>query len=132
MSFLGRDAILGADDFEYEVVNIPSWGGKVRVRPLNAKQRSQIEGQMAHIAQAKKGYEKLGDAALRMVVWCVVDEQGQPIFTEQDVSALAKKSSKPILHLRDVITRISGMEKESVDEAEEDFTDSQDSLSSID
>lgn len=136
--FLGREQILNANDLDYEEVEVPEWAPPgestawVRVRPLSARQRSQIEGQMAQIHMAKKGYDKLGEGALKMLVWCVVDENGNQLFGDADVNALAKKSSKPVLRLRDVITRISGMDKESVEEAEEDFTDTPGSLSSID
>lgn len=132
MGFLGRDAILGATDFEYTEVDVPEWGGVVRVRPLTARERSQIEGQMTQIAQSKKGYDKLGETALKMVVWCVVDENGDRVLEEKDVVALGKKSAAPILRIRNAVMKVSQMGAEDVEEAEEDFTDSQDSLFNTD
>ena len=132
MSFLSRDAILGADDFEYESVNLPEWGGEVRVRAMTAQQRARWEGQMAEIHQSNKGFEKFGQAAIQIVVWCVVDEDGKPVFTDKDVAALGRKSSAPISRIREVVMRLSKMGPDDVEAAEEDFTETPGNDSSTD
>jgi len=122
MTLLGRDQILGASDFETRDVECPEWGGTVRVRPLTAVQRSLIESTMLEANQTKR-FDKVGKVAIQCVAWCVVDEQGERLFTEADVKALGEKSSAPILRLRDAIFELSGMSKGAVEEEVEDFTE---------
>ncbi|WP_017602210.1 hypothetical protein [Nocardiopsis lucentensis] len=132
MAFLGRDDILGAEDTEYNEIDCPEWGGMVRIKPLTAMQRARIQGTMAEIYQAKKGYDRLGKSHLQMIAWCVVDEDGKPIFTPGDIDKLGAKNAAPIQRLRDAIMKLSGMDDDAVEEAEEDFTETQESDSLFD
>jgi hypothetical protein len=132
VAFLGRDDILGADDIAYTDVDVSEWGGMVRIKPLTAMQRTRIQGDMAEIYQSKKGFNRLGKIHLQMIAWCVVDEDGKPIFTPGDVDKLGNKSAAPIQRIRDKIMSISGMDDDATEEAEEDFDDTQGSDSLFD
>src|SRR5690606_14267448 len=92
------------------------------VRPLTAVQRSLIESTMLEANQTKR-FDKVGRVAIQCVARCVVDEQGERVFTEADVKALGEKSSAPILRLRDAIFGLSGMSKGAVEEELADFTE---------
>lgn len=129
MAFLNRTQILEHDDTEFEDVVVNEWrppgqneDAKVRVRPMTAAQRSRVEATMLEVNQTGRGYEKIGQIALRIVSWCVVDpDTGEPMFTEADVKALGQKSSKPILRIRDAAFKLSGLAEGAVEEAVEDF-----------
>src|SRR5690606_39638160 len=110
MALLARDQLHGASDFEARDVECPEWGGAVLVRPWTAVQRSLIESTMLEANQTKR-FDKVGKVAIQCVAWCVVDEQGERVFTEADVKALGEKSSAPILRLRDAIFELSGMSR---------------------
>lgn len=132
MALLGRDDILDADDVDYEDVLCNEWrptgtteDSYVRVKQMTAEQCARIQGQMYEIYQAKKGYERVGEIALRTIYWCAIDENGERIFnSEADIKRLGKKSHRPIERLNAVIKRLSGMaNSDAVEDAEEDFDD---------
>jgi len=118
--FLGREAILDADDRVFEAVDCPEWGGKVRVRGLTGTQRDAYE---ASLLEERGGSRKmnLANARAKMVVLAVVDNDGRPIFTNDDVRALGRKSALPIERIFDVARRLSGMTQEDVDKLTENF-----------
>lgn len=118
--FLGRDAILDADDQQYDIVDCPEWGGKVRIRGLSGTQRDAYE---ASLVQSNGGDKKLNlaNARAKMCVLAIVDEGGRPIFTSDDVRALGRKSALPIERIFDAARRLSGMSEEDVDKLTENF-----------
>lgn len=118
--FLGRDAILDADDRVYEAVDCPEWGGKVRVRGLTGTQRDAYEASLISGNGADRKMN-LANARAKMIVLAVVDNDGRPIFTADDVRALGRKSALPIERIFDVARRLSGMTEADVDKLTENF-----------
>jgi hypothetical protein len=102
MSLLTRDAILSVDDTTYAIVPVPEWGGDVRVRSLSGADRATI------IANYNDG-EDAGKFDLYILALCLVDENGNRMFTVKDVDALAKKSSIALIRVTEEAKRISGL-----------------------
>lgn len=109
---LSRNAILGCDDNTTETVHVPQWGGSVRVKSLTAKERDRIE---AHII-GKGGKAKLENLRARMAVASVIDDAGDPMFTEEDIAALASKSAAALDKVFTAAQRLSAMSDEDVEE----------------
>ncbi|NLF83065.1 MAG: hypothetical protein GX568_03660, partial [Candidatus Gastranaerophilales bacterium] len=86
--FLTAEQILTADDFRYAEVDVPEWGGTVRIKSMNANQRDILSR-----AIKDKGES---DASELMLIMCVVDEDGKRIFERNHLEALKKKSVAPI------------------------------------
>lgn len=117
MTLLSKDQILGADDLPTRDVEVPEWGGTVRVRGLTGKERDNLEVQNA-IAR------KIGtdiDARGATVGRCMLDEHGNRLFTDREVGALGRKSAAPLDRLFDVVRDMSGMTDEDLKRAAEDF-----------
>src|SRR5690242_10205053 len=91
---LNREAILNASDLQTETVPVPEWGGDIIIRTLSASARDLAD-------QVLKGADEEGNGvqAARFIAACAVDEQGQPLFTDADIPALAAKANH-------VITRV--------------------------
>lgn len=106
MPLLGRDAILAADDRAYEDVPVPEWGGTVRVATVSAAAIERIRG-------------KLGkdDGTLRasFLSAALVDENGAPLFTADDVEALAGKNNAVIAKLHDIANRLNNLDVEAAE-----------------
>jgi len=120
--FLGRDAILDADDRKYDAVECPEWGGKVRVRSLTGTQRDAYEASLV----SDRGNDRklnLANARAKMVVLAVVDADGRQLFTADDVRALGRKNAAPIERIFDAARRLSGMSREDVEKLTENFGD---------
>lgn len=99
--YLTAETILSADDFRYEDVECPEWGGTVRVRSLSGGQRSVITQRVQD-----KETEDLEE--LLTVMGCV-DETGNRIFTNKDIEKLQKKSNAPISRISKKIMELSGI-----------------------
>jgi len=124
MALLSRDAILAADDREYEVVPCPEWGGEVRLRSLTGAERDAYEQSLVQ-TRGKSREMNLRNARAKLVALCAVDENGNRLFSDQDVAALGRKNAKPLDRLFDVARRLSGLSEDDVDRLTEDFDDAQ-------
>lgn len=90
MGLLGRDAIIAAVDLETADVEVPEWGGSVRVRTITAQDRERFSA----LSRAEKDAETdIGFQAL-FVAFCAVDEAGALLFpSAADRQALAGKNA---------------------------------------
>lgn len=103
---LGKAAILEADDLAHEDVPVPEWGGTVRVRGLNGRERDSYEMRMA---VAHKNGETDVDIRASLVGRCMVDENGDRLFTDKELPQLARKSGAVLDRVFDVVARLSGI-----------------------
>ena len=104
MGYLTRDEILNAKDLNYEDVEVPEWGGTVRVRAMMAYERDELE---LEALEAQKKPAAVRNLRARLVARCVVDADGKRIFTDADVEALGKKHGAVIDRLFWVAQRLS-------------------------
>ena len=115
MALLTREEILQADDLPVEDVDVPEWGGTVRVRTLSGAERDRFEGSITE-QRGKKIKVKADNIRAKLVALSVVNEKGQPVFDEGDVRQLGKKSAKALDRVFDVAQRLSGISDEDVEE----------------
>lgn len=105
MTTLDRAAILAAQDIQTEVVNVPEWGGDVRVRGMTGVQRDAFD----RATVDADGKADLTNFAARLAATCVVDDQGNPLFTLDDIDLLADKSGAALQRVSAVAMRLSGL-----------------------
>lgn len=107
MALLSREAILAKQDILTKDVEVPEWGGTVRVRSMTVAERNEF---------AKK------DNDLGLSVWLVallsIDEKGVRLFRDEDVEALQKKNPVPFDRVLHTALSLNGVTKEKIDEAE--------------
>lgn len=96
-----RAAILGADDLERVTVAVPEWDMEVLVRGLTA-------GEVEEFGNAINNGKSTNMMA-RMVVAVVIHEDGSPVFTADDLDAVAGKNSGVIKRLFDAAQEASGL-----------------------
>lgn len=117
--FLNADDILNIDDRQFETVEVPEWGGAVRVRGLTGRERDQFEESILG-TRDKKGNSRLQlkNTRARLVAMAVVDENGQRLFNRSDINKLGKKSSVALNRIYEVALRLSGISEEDQAELE--------------
>ncbi len=117
---LGRDDILAAQDLPAEDVEVPEWGGMVRVRGLSGKDRDAYFTSMA----VARGGQIIGrdtrNVSAKLVAQCVVGETGEPLFTQHDIDLLGAKSAAALGRVFEVAARLSGLEEEDIAGLEKD------------
>lgn len=115
MALLTKDQILAAKDLDSEDVEVPEWGGTVRVQGLAGEDRDLFETSIVQ-RNGKKVETNWKNIRARLVSLSVVDEEGKRIFTEVDVNALGRKSAAALTRVFEVAQRLSGLQAEDVDE----------------
>lgn len=122
MGLLNKDAILGQDDLVTKDVEVPEWGGEVRIRMLTGAERDEFESSMAKLGKDGKQELNLANLRARLVAKCAVNEDGTKMFqTRNDVAALGMKSSAAIARIYEACQELNGMTQADVDELVEDF-----------
>lgn len=116
MALLTKDQILGATDRKFEPVQVPEWGGEVRVGTMSGLQRDQFDLAMYERQQARKAAAEKGEAPPEesvsyraLVVACsLVDEEGRPLsFTPEQLEALSLHSGDALDRVFDVANRLN-------------------------
>jgi hypothetical protein len=99
MALLTRKEINAIEDLRSETVDVPEWGGEVRIRTLSFI-----------AAQGMFKAEVVGfDPRLRLIAACLVDDDGAPIFSEEDLGELGGKNAEVIARLWKKCVELNGM-----------------------
>lgn len=111
MAILSKDAILGADDIKTEDIEVPEWGGSVRVAVMSGAARDRF----MELNTGKDIPASLFQA--RLLASTVVDESGGLLFSVDDVEALRNKSRTALDTLSEAAMRLNGLKAEAVEDA---------------
>lgn len=114
MGLLDKAAILAAADLKHEDVAVPEWGGDVRVRTMTGTQREAFGTALA----GDDGKADMGTFRVKLVVACAVGEDGEPLFTFDDVHALSQKSGAALDRVFSAASKLNGMAADSVETAQ--------------
>mgnify|MGYP001405693506 CR=1 FL=1 len=109
MKLLGREDILAADDTRTVDVEVPEWGGVVRLRVMTGAARQ------AFLRAASKRAGDDDGLVEALIVACAVDEHGQRIFSPDDVPALREKSGAALQRVFAAAAELNGLTDDAVD-----------------
>lgn len=119
-----RARVDGAQDLPREPVAVPEWGitedDGLFMRGLTG---SELDAYQASMRKFRGNTQviTLNDMRARLVGSCLVDSNGQRLYSDKDVKALGEKSGKVLDRLFDHAARISGLTEEAVEELVENF-----------
>ena len=108
MTLLTRAAILAISDLRTQDVDVPDWGGTVRIRTLTAGERDDFDASLSTGTGATRTLD-LHNIRARLLALCIIDDAGNPIFTHDDVLALGGKSSAAVGVVFDAAQKLNGM-----------------------
>ena len=85
-TYLSRDDILAVQDCKSAEVEVPEWGGTVRIRELSA---SEVESIGLGIATSEGGMDirRAEGMMAKVVAWAVIDENGKPVSGAEVVTS---------------------------------------------
>ena len=118
-------SILQAEDFTYDEVDCPEWGGTVRIRSLSGGQRVQL----------RKAIEaERDDVDETLCVMAIVDEDGNRVLKREQIAELSKKNTAVITRIAIRVLEISGLRdrKKAIADAEKNFGETESGDSSFD
>lgn len=99
------------DDLKIEKMHIPEWKCDVWVRQLSALEQDDIESKRHN----KDGTPVILNLRARYVTMCLVDEDGNKIFTEKDIHILSKKAGSVINRLIDKCSELNRLTEEDLE-----------------
>jgi hypothetical protein len=99
-SLLSAADILGAEDLVPVEVDVPEWGGTIRIRPLSAAEA------LTFIESLKKRQE---EGAMRILIASAIDAAGKQLFTEADVHRLKAKSLRALMRVQNAAMQLNGL-----------------------
>jgi hypothetical protein len=125
MPLLGKAAIfdIAEQGFKMDVVAVPEWGAgiEVRVRELSAEEFQKVGLDMSG-AEGEAQVNKALDYTYDVVVWCLVDDKGEPVFENGAQTTLRERGKRAsfyagLARIANAVYDLSGL---TTDEEEED------------
>lgn len=110
---LSRDAILKANDIKTIDIDVPEWGGSVRVATISGAARDRFETSMVN----KNGSLNSVNLRAKLVAACVVDDKGNLLFKESDIDELGKKSCIALNRVFQAAQKINGMGNSEIEDS---------------
>lgn len=107
---LTREQILQSDDRPVERINVPEWGGEVCVRAMSGADRDAFES-----ALIVNGRQTLVNVRARAAALCICDQDGQRLFSEEDVQALGQRSGAALDRIFQVVQRMNHLSAQDVE-----------------
>jgi hypothetical protein len=115
MSLLSKTAILAAQDLQTEDVEVPEWGGAVRVRSFTGRERDAFEASMVR-GDGRDRRVDLTNMRARLVGLTVIDESGQRLFTDEEADLLGAKSGAALDRIFAIAQKLNGLSGADVEE----------------
>lgn len=114
---LTKDQILGAEDRSFVEFEVAEWGGSVLLAAMSAAERDAFEAGMLD-NKGKSDKNRLRNFRARFIASCIVDKDGNRLFSDADIKALGDKSAAAISRVFDKCRELNGMSEEAAAEIE--------------
>lgn len=111
--YLSKEQILANLVLPSETVDVPEWGGKVRVATMSGTARDEWEQSMINAPASRK----MENMRAKLVAATVVNEQGERFFSADDVEALGQLSGSALDRVCRVAQRLNGLTNEDLEDA---------------
>jgi len=116
MALLSKAQITEVDDRKWEDVDVPEWGGTVRVLGMSGTERNAYQSSLVVLGpNGSVQRMNMADQLAKLVAKSIVGEDFERLFTDKDVAALGKKNGAVLERIGAVAQRLSGLRKEDVE-----------------
>lgn len=119
---LNKEQIKSVSDLETLDVEVPEWGGTVRLKSLTGAERDRFEAGVVQ-GQGRNTTVNMQNLRAKLVAQSAIGEDGKPLFTEEDVKWLGEKSAKALNRLFNAAQSLSGLSESDVKELAGNFKD---------
>jgi len=116
VSFLTEAEILAPRPLPYRDVDVPEWGGTVRIQGLSSAEGDKFLASL----QRQNGQRVERDTSYycaKLLAVTLVNERGERIVTEGNILRLAEQANAVIMGLAEIAQELSGLKPGSVEEA---------------
>ncbi len=105
---LGRDALLALKGGRTEEVYVPELGGKLRVAAISAGTRDIFDLALLDVPENERRHH----FRARLLVMTLMDDEGRPLYTVDDIPALSSIEARIIDPLVEVAMRLNGLSEQ--------------------
>lgn len=106
---LTAEQIKKSTDIKTIELEIPEWGGSVRVAEFNVRARGEFE------LWVQKNKDNLVSMRERLALLVLVDESGNKLFTEADLEILQGKNGKILDRIFEAACKLNGLFNDGLD-----------------
>ena len=117
---LNKEQIKTVSDLETQDIEVPEWGGTVRLKSLTGAERDRFEASVVQ-GQGRNTTVNMQNLRAKPVAQSAIGEDGKPLFTEEDVKWLGEKSAKALNRLFNAAQSLSGLSESDVKELAGNF-----------
>lgn len=110
---LSREQVLAAPDRPEQVVDVPEWGGSVKIRALSLEAFRRIQASNVDAAGELDSFAAMQHVLVEGIV--------EPELEPADVQAMGQRSVAPVSRLAVAIVRLSGADDSFIQAAEAAF-----------
>lgn len=97
---------------------IPVWDAEVYMRRLSAGEAMKIYSRAEKVQDEDKKVEEYNFAMYRMVIACLVDENGNQMLTENDINWLLSQDVQVVAALVEAASKMNTINEKAQEEAE--------------
>ena len=108
---LSKKQIIAAKDIESEIVPVPEWGGEVTVQGLSLAEKDKWTECIL-----VDGKANMSGATALLCALCIRGEDGERLFSSDEIGLLDAKSASAIDRVFQVAQRLSGIGQEDIEE----------------
>ena len=112
---LGKDEILKASDLRYEEMEVPEWGGSVRIRTMTGSERDDFESAVLEV-KGENVKTNTQNFRAHLLARTICDADNKLLFKPVDVNALGGKAAAVLDKLVPVAMRLNGLSRTEVDQ----------------
>jgi len=115
MATLNRDTVLSATDLEVRILDVPEWGGQIRLKTMDGTRRDMFDAELQK-RRISDNEVDIREMKALLLVLTAVDDSDQMIFELRDVKELNKKSGAVLDRLWDDIRQMNGIGQSNLEE----------------
>ena len=106
---LTKAQILAADDLESVTVPVPEWGGDVLISMMSGSARDEYEQSLFKFQADGTAKPDYSNSRAKLLAVCLIDENGNRLFTAKEIEILGKKNSKVLDKLYAVADQLNAV-----------------------
>lgn len=111
-----RRKIFAAMDISSEVLDVPEWGVKIKLRAPTVRARAEL----VRIWMRDESPDPQTVYPALLIATCVDPDTDAPLFTEADTDALLEKSGAVVERIVSEALKVAGMDANAVDRGKAD------------
>lgn len=119
MSTITREGLKKVEDLKTETVTVKEWDADVILRTMSGREREAWEYDMYKRSNGGKNWDKLKGLKIDLLALTIVDENGKPIFNDDEGKEILGGKSPAVLdRLFEKSQKLNGLTADDVEELE--------------